>query len=160
MPITFQDGEAAVVADDRHAPIYMSTWYGAATEQVVVDFFAYNRRVIDDNMRAQRPFVIITDATDAARPAPKVRSLITEETDGSPDPGALMVGNYLVLSNALVRGAFTAMQWLSRRRWPTIVVATPAEALRRALVDLARAGARAPSVDPAAYVRPSLPKAG
>jgi hypothetical protein len=158
MPFTFQEGDAVVVAEERFAPIYVSTWFGEATERVVMDYFAYHRRMMDEHIRARRPFAIITDATDAERPSPKVRSLIAEITDASADPGALMVGNYLVLSNALVRGAFTAMQWLSRKRWPTIVVATPAEAVSRALDELAKVGAPLPSITPAGYVRPSRPK--
>jgi hypothetical protein len=156
----WRDGKNSVVIDHRHAPVYITTWFGMGTEKIFRKFFQANRDVVESNVAAQRAFVVISDASDAERPPPAVRSRITEISQDSPDGKPFMVGNYVVLESALVRGAFTAMQWLSRKKWPSVVVASPHDAIDRALADLARAGVSPPEgLSPRSYTRPERPEA-
>jgi hypothetical protein len=154
---TFTDGEASLIVDDSHGALYIATWFGAPNDRVVTRYFDWFDRTVGRHLRDKAPFVLITDALDTARPTPSARKLIAERTDAMPAFGELNVGNYLVLSNPLVRGAITAMQWISRKPWTSVMVGTLQEALARGLGDLARAGARRPSLDAERYQRPKRP---
>ena len=155
----FGDGKSSVVIDHRHPPVYITTWFGVGTEEIFLKFYQANRSVVETHVAAQQAFVVISDASHAERPPPAVRARITELSQDSPDGKPFMVGNYVVLESALVRGAFTAMQWLSRKKWPSVVVASPRQAIDRALGDLARAGATPPAgLSADGYTRPERPR--
>jgi hypothetical protein len=155
----WRDGKNSVVIDHRYAPVYITTWFGVGTEEIFVKFYEANRNVVEENCAAKQAFVVISDASDAERPPPKVRARLTEIGEDAPDGQPFMVGNYVILESALVRGAFTAMQWVSRRKWPSVVVASPGEAIERALEDLTRAGVAAPAgLSSASYTRPERPR--
>jgi len=154
---TFRDGQSAILTDDRWAPVYFVTWFGATSEKTATGYFAWNRQVIETAIRTKTPTVLISDATDAERPPPKVRALMAELSDAQPRAEGL-VFSYVVLPNALIRGALTAMQWLTRKPWPIEMVASLPEAIERALAALDGAGARRPAgLDPRGYVRPKRP---
>jgi hypothetical protein len=152
------DGDASMVIDDRHGALYISTVFGAPTERLMNDYFAWYRPMIETHMRLRKPWVHVTDALETGRPSPKVRALVADLTNTLPDLTGVNVGNYLVIGSALVRGAITAMQWLSRRRWDSEVVGSMDEALRRGLADLRAAGAPVPPIDPKSYRRPERPR--
>lgn len=150
MRLDGRDGH--IVCDARHWPVVIATWVGNADLDSVRKFFDWNHEVID-KARGEKGYVIITDADRASRPPPDVRRLVAQLTDAMPaDSTALNVGNYIVITSALVRGALTAMQWISRDRWATVQVASMAEAISRAFLDLDQAGIRRPTtLDPNAY---------
>ena len=90
-------------------------------------------------------------------PSPKARALMVELHEAQPTfEGLIFV--YAVIPNALIRGAMTAMQWLSRKPMPTQAVPSVAEALRRGLADLERAGGRRPTSLDREYARPARPR--
>jgi len=151
------DGEDALLVDDSHGAIYIATWFGTASEGMVRGYFDWFDGVVASHLRDRAPFVLITDALDAGRPSPSARKLIVKRTEAMPEFSSVNVGNYVVVGNALVRGALTAMQWISRRQWTSVNVGSMREALRRGLDDLRRAGAPTPSIDPASYERPKRP---
>lgn len=142
--------------DPTHWPIAIATWVGPADEAGVRRFFAWNERVVE-RARGTGGYVLITDADRAQRPAPSVRRLVAELTDAMPeDATALSVGNYVVVSSRLIRGAMTAMQWLSNEPWTSVLVGTMHEALVAALDDLDHAGLPRPTgLDPTCYARPA-----
>lgn len=151
------DGDAAIVLDDRHAPIFVSTWFGIATETVIRGYFGWVRGIVERGLQAQEPFVFIIDALDAARPLPSVRHLIAELTDEMPGYESVNAGGYLVSDSVMVRSAVTAMQWLTRRKLKSIPVESNTEAFRRGLEDLLRVGVTPPKIDPYTYQRPLRP---
>lgn len=148
----------SIVLDDRYEPIVIATWYDAPEQHAIRRFFEWNLGVIE---RARRTggYVLISDANNASRPAGLERKLIAELTDAMPaDAVELAIGNYVVVDNALIRGAMAAMQWLSRTPWTAVNVATHREALERAMQDLARAEMRPPAgLDPEHYRPPDRP---
>ena len=141
-----------ITCDARHWPIVIATWVGDADIESVREFFRWNGEVIE-RARAEGGYLMITDADRASRPAPDVRRVVAQLTNDMPeDAKSLSHGNYLVLSSALVRGAITAMQWMSREKWTTVQVGSIPEAISRAFVDLDKAGLRRPvSLDPNQY---------
>lgn len=154
---TVTSGDGAIVLDGRLDGIYVVTWFGHANPEIVDNYFDWFGAIAEQRLRARAPFVLISDALDAARPSPKVRAQVAARSDALPDFKALNVGNYLVVGSTLIRGAITAMQWLSRKAWISVVVASTQDALRRGLADLERAGVAPPRLDPACYERPKLP---
>jgi hypothetical protein len=150
----FHEGDTTLVIDDSHGDLYITTIYGAPTELVMRGYFDWYRPFFEERQRARRPFAHVTDALDADRPPPKVRAMVAELTDTLPQDKAVNPANYLVIGSALVRGAITAIQWLSQRPWSSVVVGTMEEALRRSVADLKAAGVAAPPIDIARYQRP------
>jgi hypothetical protein len=151
----FDSPKGAIVCDSRHWPIVIATWIGSNDVSAVRNFFAWNDEVLE-RARSGSGYLLITDADDAARPPPEVRRVVATLTDQmAGDASALNLGNYVVLTSALVRGALTAMQWISRDKWATTQISGMPEAIARAFEDLARAGLQAPStLDPSTYRRP------
>lgn len=139
------DPGGSIVLDDRYEPILIATWFGAPGAESIRRFFAWNDAVLA-RARLRGGYVLITDSNEAKRPAPLERRLISELTAAMPeDATALNVGNYVVLNNPLIRGALTAMQWLSPSPWAITTVASCAEAITRSLADLEQAKLSAPS---------------
>ena len=118
----------------------------------VREFFRWNEEVIERG-RKEQGYLMITDADRAARPPPEVRRLVAQLTDEIPDDAKeLSMGGYLVITSALVRGAVTALQWMTREKWITTQVGSMADAIHRAFIDLDKAGHRRPrGLDPNAY---------
>ena len=148
----------SIVLDDRYEPIVIATWFGAPDSDAIRRFFAWNDAVID-RARLRGGYVLISDSNEAKRPAPLERRLISELTLAMPeDAKVLNVGNYVVLNNPLIRGALTAMQWLSPSPWAITTVGSCADAITRSLEDLKRAKLSAPDgLDAAEYRAPPRP---
>ena len=153
---TIADDHARIVVDDRYFPLVVTTWFGDPSEAMVERYFAWLVGLVDRTVAAQTKYVLITDASDAKRPRPSVRQQIAERTDALPDVVVdINVGNYVVVENPLVRGALTAMQWLSRSTWTNKTVGSCAEAIALGLEDLDGHGIPRPAgLDPARYARP------
>ena len=146
------EGDCGIVVDDRHFPVVVSTWYGDPTEAIVRRYFDWLSGIIERSRSESVPYVLITDATYAKRPQPSVRQVVAELTDAMPPYTAeINIGNYVVVESALIRGALTAMQWISRQTWTSVTVPSCEDA------DLARAGQPAPAgLHPDTYTRPQL----
>jgi hypothetical protein len=157
---TIREGEHAVVIDERWSPpVVFITWFGASTERIVREYFAWNKAYVEEAIRTKTPRLMISDSIDATRPPPKVRALMAELSDQQPRAEGL-VFVYLVLPNPLIRGVMTALQWVTRRPLPVEIVSTMEEALERGFADLERAGGRRPlKLDAKSYVRPQRPAA-
>ncbi len=152
------DGDCGIVLDDRYFPLVVSTWYGDPGEAIVRRYFVWLAGIIERSRKAGTPYVLVTDATYAKRPKPSVRQVVAELTDALPDDTAqINIGNYVVVESALIRGALTAMQWISRQTWKSETVPSCEEALRRGFADLRQAGQPIPEgLSPESYVRPQL----
>ena len=153
--VRFESPEGFIDINEEHWPVVIATWEGSNNVAAVRDFFAWNESVITRARRAGG-YLMITDADKAQRPPPDVRRAVAELTDAMPrDAINLSIGNYVVITNPLVRGALTAMQWVSRREWKSTQVGSMAEAIEQALSDLDAVGReRPPGLNPRNYVRP------
>jgi hypothetical protein len=159
MAVVLRDKEASVVIDDAAKGVLIATWFGASTVQLVDEYYAWHGAYLDRHRKEGRRFVLITDASESARPAPAARKRIA---DGfaklGPDVKVITIQSYIVVDNALIRGVLTALAWLDERLAGSVLVATPAAAIAQALKDLERAGIAPPSnLSPATYKRPARP---
>lgn len=150
-------GAAGEVVVERRGPLLFVTWFDDQDERLVDDYFAeYERHVREAHVAGER-FVLISDALDAKAPGATIRRRIMARTEAMPEFfHDVQIGNFVVLASAVVRGALTAMSWLSRTPWSSEYAATPAEAIERAREMLRGAGVDVPD-DPAPgrYERPA-----
>ena len=155
-----REGEAAVVGDARHLPLVLATWWGTATESIVRRYFtwqaAIGMQVADDDAR----MLLLTDARFARRPPATTRRVIAELSDALPAPVfERSLGSFLVLESAVVRGAFTAMQWISQKEWKVTTVPDLRTGLLRAFSAIESAGLPVPrSIDPETFRGHEMPR--
>jgi hypothetical protein len=159
--VGFRDGDCAYVGDIRWFPVMITTFFGESNETQIRHWFDWYHGLFARLPAAGTRYVAITDATRSQRPPPTIRKLIAELTDAFPEPWTeACVATYVVLDSAIVRGALTAMQWLSSRSWRINPVASMADALEQAIAAMTKAGMPIPAgMSPAAYVAPAMPTA-
>src|SRR5438552_2837256 len=111
----FADGAAFVVLDDSASPLLIATSHGVTTERLAREFFQWLRDYAVGMHKRGSRYVVIVDARGAGRPPASVRSLISKLTDElrQAAPGAELASLF-VAENALIRGALTAIIWVSR----------------------------------------------
>jgi len=141
---TISDQEGAIVIDERHAPVYIAAWFGAASEATARAYFAWTTEIIEGALRSRRACAIVVDSEDAGRPSAKVRALMAELSDQVPRAEDLL-RVYVALPNPLVRGALTAMQWLSRKPWPMVVVPSIGDGITKSIEWIRANGGGVPS---------------
>jgi hypothetical protein len=151
----FADGAAFIVLDDSASPLLIATSYGVTTERLTRQSFEWlHEYAVGMHQRGSR-YVVIVDARAAGRPPASVRTLVSKLTDElrQAAPG-VELASLFVAENALLRGALTAIIWVSRSSWKPIVVSSWEEALRRGCEILRNAGIDVPSV-PVRYRPPA-----
>ncbi len=156
---TARDGGSSVIGDIRHFPVLIVTWFGEPTEPLVRAYFAWSDEVAREAHANGQRYAIISDNSHALRPSPTVRKLIATLIDEGPAAKTdRVVASFAVFESALVRGAVTAMQWLSRQSWNLHTTATVQHAVEGALDALAEQGIQRPAhLSPATYVTPEAP---
>lgn len=151
----FVSPKGYIVCNALHWPVVIVTWVGDNDEGAIRAFFEWNDEVVV-RARERGGYLMISDADGAEGPPVMMRRLVAELTDAiAPDAKELSLGNYIVLSSALLRGALTAMQWISRDKWATKQVGSMQEAISLAFVDIDIGGKSRPrTLDPDSYERP------
>jgi len=156
---TARDGDSSVVGDIRHFPVLIATWFGEPTEPLVRAYFEWSDAVARDAFERGQRYVIISDNAHAMRPSPTVRKLISTLIDEGPAAETdRVITSFVVFESALVRGAVTAMQWLSRKDWNLTTSATVQQAVAGALTALKQHGLPIPArLSSSTYVTPEAP---
>jgi hypothetical protein len=156
---TARDGDASVVGDIRHFPILIATWFGEPTESLVRAYFAWSDEVAREAIENGQRYVIISDNAHARRPSPTVRKLVATLIDEGPAAETdRVITSFVVFESALVRGAVTAMQWLSRKDWNLVTTATVQQAVAGALGVLKQHRLPLPArLSSSTYVTPEAP---
>jgi hypothetical protein len=134
-----------VTVDIRTYPIVIVTWYGLVNEQVVDEYFEVNEAIAAHTAERREKYCVITDTEFAERPPPTVRKRIAERTDAIEERyGPLVAASYLVVPSVVIRGAITAIQWVSRSQWATDMRRTMPEAFALAREALQKVGTTPP----------------
>jgi hypothetical protein len=130
--------------DDRHFPIVIQTIATDATSDQIARFFAETRRLADRCIREDRYYVSITLVAGAFAPVQRAR--LTEEIKkATPEQERRSLATFVVIPNALVRGALTAVRWMAPDSLRTVyAVGTWSEALDGAVAELRARGVRLP----------------
>ena len=110
--------EGTIDIDERFWPVVIVTWRGNNGVAAVREFFAWNESILP-RARAEGGYLMITDADGAQRPPPEVRRLVAELNDALPDETKdLSIGNYVVITSALVRGPISPSSFAVSRAQP------------------------------------------
>lgn len=129
---------SAFVVRTEHWPFVMSELPSRLDEAGLERFMAIH----DGLLARQQPYVTLTDCTAIAEiPNAAVRRRIGEWNKKiEADIRRYNIATAIVISNGLVRGALTALQWLAPPPQPTEVVARPYEGARFLLQQMQRHG--------------------
>lgn len=103
------DGESEFVIDTSHLPLLITTWFGSPTLALVAAYTEWLERFVERSRAAERKFVILDDAIRAGRPAPPVRGLLAKIQC----PSDVVVDRVVVVDTAAIRGAITALSWIT-----------------------------------------------
>lgn len=151
--LSYREGDHAFVADARDYPLLVVRWFGESTEDSVRRYFRWLDAMYERAKSEGTQIVTINDSRLAKRPPPTVRKLTAELIDASAvATGDDSLPTVLVLDSALIRGAVTAMKWLSIAKWNVETVGDMPDAIARAFELLEGAGVNPPAtIDPNTY---------
>ncbi|NJK32563.1 MAG: hypothetical protein HC927_09230 [Deltaproteobacteria bacterium] len=144
--VTFEVSAGTTICDSRFTPIVLMQWSGRL-EDASADFYDdWLRRLLAWMGREGRRGAIIYDLRAAERPPAALRRRIAERRDAiDPVIRQVMVDELMVIDNPIIRGATTAIRWLSPKiRYHP--VANLDQALLRARVCLSDHGIEAPAL--------------
>jgi hypothetical protein len=112
--------------DESSLPLVVVTWSGEASDAEFEAFFAAQRRLL----ARRRPYVQVADASAAKVMSSLQRRLMAQFSEETAAEAARYCkGTAVVIKNALVRGALTAVLWLVKVQYPLVVVGTFEEAM-------------------------------
>ncbi len=105
-----------VAVDESRWPVVYATWPAEALddhafEVMVMTMSRYNKRA--------QPYVVIHDARRAARPTPKQRAFAADRQKIDTEVARKWLrGVALVVSNPLIAGVVTAINWIAPAPYP------------------------------------------
>jgi hypothetical protein len=155
--VEFRDGDCAYVGDERHFPLALTTWWGEPTEKMMRSYFAWAAGLIARAAASDLYVIFVSDSRFTTRPPATVRKVAADLANAMPHSERTLQ-SFVVLDSALIRGAITALQWLSSRDLNLTMVGTVERAITSALELFATRGITlARSIDPAAYPTAVMP---
>jgi hypothetical protein len=141
MPEIRQSAKGAVVVDDRYSPLIVTTFLGETDLTLGKWFEEVHRRLILSQGVQGRRVLSIIDATRSIRPTPDMRRFWAEMSERTtPSMKEATLATFLVVDNALLRGAITAISWMSPSLRDLESFANIEAAMNEAFQRLARAG--------------------
>ena len=157
----FVGDEGEVAFDDAHWPFVFIKWWGTPNIDLVDRYFDAQEEAAERARREGVRMVVVSDALEVKNPPATVRKRIGERTAAMGDISVVNLKSYVVLSNPMVRGALTAIQWFTRDAFEVEYVATCAQAIERGLVVLGEIGQDPPAgLGPDAYRPPDRTAVG
>jgi hypothetical protein len=141
MPEIRQSTRGAIVIDDRYTPLIITTFFGETDLALGRWFEDVHKKLLLSHGAQGRRILSIADATMAVKPTPDMRRFWAELSDRStPTMKEATLATFLVVNSALIRGAITAISWMSPSLRDLESFGTVDEAIREAFQRLARAG--------------------
>ncbi len=138
-------GSARLTFDDRFLPVVVVTFSGTNNLEACRWFAARHTEVMRAALNGGERIVLITDARRVVRPSPEVRRFFAEWSSSiPPELHAVSLGSVSVVDNPPLRGALTAVSWISARARKVVAVPTMEEAVALAFELLDAAGVPRP----------------
>lgn len=103
------DGASECALDSRHLPLLITTWFGSPTLALVERYAQWFDEFVEASRIAGRRFVILDDTTLAERPAPSVRGRLSKLEC----PSEVVIDRVVVVQARAIRGAVTALSWIT-----------------------------------------------
>jgi hypothetical protein len=149
-----EDDGCSTVIDQSFDPVIIVSFHGVITKKLLLEFVAWYREYLA-SLRPGNKFVMINDPRGVPSHSPTLRKIATEEMKKLAAVRHLhSLQNILIIDNALLRGAITALGWIANND-----VGHPVkdmqDAIATALEALTEAGLPLPDgLDPASYRAP------
>jgi hypothetical protein len=110
-----QSAAALVAVDDTHLPILISTFRGQLDLETVTWHDSETNRILRARIRQGRPVVYITDTRRMQVPSATLRQHWATQIKENDDVMRACLGIFVVLDNPLMRGALTAVDWMTNQ---------------------------------------------
>lgn len=117
-----------LVFEEQHFPIVVVRWSGELTMTDATLFFERAAALRERATRVGTRLAMI-NVSDVDKASPEVRRVLAQRGKEFADEAVL---SWVVLGNVIVRGIFTAIQWMEPSTKRNRVVATYEQALREA----------------------------
>jgi hypothetical protein len=149
-----KDQGGSVLIDERFDPLIVASFYGVITPKLITEFSGWFRGYLMA-LRPHTKFVMINDPRGVPSHSPVIRKIAVEEMKKLRAMIELhSLENIMIIDNTLLRGAITALNWLTGNRAHCVVKDMP-EAITTAVQALIRAGFPVPDgLDPLRYEVP------
>lgn len=143
-----RNARGAVVLDDRYAPLVITTFLGETDLELGQWFTEANKKIFVSQAALGRRVVSISDATYARKPSPEMRRFWAETSNNAGDSmKQASLATFIVVNSALLRGAITAIGWLSPALRDLESFANIDDAVREGLARLIKAGLPVPKLN-------------
>ena len=137
---THTDAHSKLILDDGLGPLLIATWIGPATLELVHHLHSWLDEEIASAQRRGTKLLLVNDGTYAGRPSAEVRRAFTERMTGF----ETIVQTIAVIDNPLVRGAMTAIRWVTGDSFDVLSCKTMPEAMAAARTSAAKHGIEIP----------------
>lgn len=104
---------AVATVTDRHLPILLSTFRGSLELEAVRQHDKQVEAIIERNIKQNKPIVYVVDARGVSMPSAMVRRHWADSINESRARMDAMLGTFIILDSAIVRGALTAIVWMT-----------------------------------------------
>jgi hypothetical protein len=149
VPTQFElhDADCGATLDARALPLLMASWLGAATAELVDQYFDAQLQIMQEIDSRGEHCVLLTMADQAGRPSAVARQRIVDRTQAISELiQRVIVANAIVVTNPLVRGAMTAIGWLDPKLRGVPYLGSRDAGFEWAKAELARHGLPAPDL--------------
>jgi hypothetical protein len=157
--VIVREGTSSVVLDSRAWPVVITTWFGTPTEVLVDRYFDQHATVLERARKNSDRIVLISDTFATERPTATARKRIADRTSAHAKVAqSITLASFIVIENALIRGAVTALSWIIPSMDENELVDSIETAIDRGLAALDAAGiARPAGLRGRTYHRPARP---
>jgi hypothetical protein len=125
-----------IVVDAQHFPLMFTKFVGEVSRDMFAEYFNWVRKVNERARRADIRVITVSDISRGKRPPVDVRKFVAEEQDRVVETyGSTNMASYIVVENALVRGALTAIGWSTKKGLDATPVRSIGEGIDRAFAD-------------------------
>lgn len=98
--------------DEQQRPIFVVTWQGETTVDDVTRYAAWLEAEADRARADHVRIAVVSDAVAVTRVGPDARKAFSDRRRRV-DPRDVVVGNWIVSKNAIIRGVTSAVRWLN-----------------------------------------------
>ena len=115
--------------DDGHLPLLITTFRGHIELEMAQWHHGATSAVLERQRRLNQPVVYITDSRGMHVPSATVRKLWADIMKEHETTMNAMLGNFVVLDGPVMRGALTAIEWITTLKRRIHYVATLDQAI-------------------------------
>lgn len=98
---------------DRHLPLLLTTFRGELTLEAVQRHSEHVTELIQQQLARRCPIAYVVDARGLSMPSAMIRRYWADQVNKSSSTLAALLGTFIVVDNTFLRGALTAIAWMT-----------------------------------------------